>query len=82
MIHLEFLERKLDGTINNALGSDGTWFNVGSCPTPKLHEKALAHARSLRSIGKRYLGYRFVSGPDYKPTGHKPVLFSNEELSK
>lgn len=66
-----------------ALGSDSTFFNVQNTNLDRLHRCALAHAHSLRTVGRTYVGYRYLQGPSLLqayPSHLKEVFFTAREL--
>lgn len=75
--------RFIDASGQEALGSDSTFFNVQNTNLDRLHRKALAHARSLRTVNKTYIGYTFLQGPSLLqsyPASLKDVFFTAKEL--
>jgi hypothetical protein len=77
---IRFLERKPNGSVSEALGSDSV-LPVNSYFRHGTHNKALAHARSLKGVGKRYIGYNLLNGSSLlNATAFNEIWFTEEEL--
>lgn len=77
---IRFFERKPNGSVSEALGSDSV-LPVNSYFRHNTHAKALAHAKSLKGLGKRYLGYCYLHGSSLlNATEFSEVHFTPEEL--
>ena len=79
---IRFLERKPNGKISEALGSDSL-IPITSYSRHSTHARALAYAKSLRGVGKRYLGYCYLSGPSLlRAVETSEVRFTDAELEQ